>query len=125
MDAVKLVSSEILGLNAETVSIGGEVYVVNPPTIRRLAGATMYLGGVSAFENTAELVKAVASDDLARALSWLLNGDESMTEKFLDCDVNEVALGVAVGISMIDPGNFTALSVSARNVRSLIARQKS
>ena len=125
MDAVKLVSGEILGINSETVSIGGEVYVMNPPTIRRLVGASMYLGGVSSFENVTELVRAVASDDLARALSWLVQGDESMTEKFLDCDVNEVALGVVVGINMIDPGNFTALSALARNARSLIAKPRS
>ena len=125
MDAVKLVSSEILGLSFETVTIGNEVYVMRPPTIRRLCGAAMYLGGISDIKTDADLVKALGADDMAKALSWLLEGDESLYEKFLDCDVNEVAVGVLAGLGMIDPGNFTVLSALARNVRSLIARQRS
>lgn len=125
MDAVQLVSSEVLGLSIETVSVGGKVYVMKPPTIRRMTGAAMYLGGIGEYKSAGELISSIGSDNLAKALSWLVQGDESLCEVFLDCDVNEVAAGVITGLSMIDLGNFMRLSTLARNVRSLIAKPRS
>ena len=105
MDAVEIVSSAVLGIECEAVFVGGKVYHLRPPTIRRLAGAAM--------------------EGQAHALSWLVEGNDSLFETFMDCRVDEVQEGIIRGLGMVDPKNFTTLSALQRNVRSLIARPRS
>ena len=124
-DAINLVSSAVLGVDIETIPIGSKVYVAHPPTIRKIAGAGRYLGDFVNIDSATKLLSALSNENLAYALSWLLEGNDSLAEEFKDADVNELAAGVIVCLDMISPQNFTKLSVSARSVRKLIARQKS
>ena len=124
MDGVKLITSAILGLDLETVFIGGKVYTIHPPTIRTLAGVINCMD-----ESKGESIKdVILKMDLigsCKALSWFIQGNESLYEAFLDCPVSEVQEGVIKGFSLIDPKNFIALSALQRNVRSLIAKPRS
>lgn len=124
MDAVELVSSALLGIDHEAVFIGGKVYHISPPTIRRFVGAVRYLKGGEG-ESIREVVLSMDLEGAAKALSWLVEGNESLYEAFMDAPVDEVLDGVIRGLSMIDPGNFMRLSALQRSVRSLIARPRS
>ena len=122
MDGVQLVSSAVLGIDQEAVFIGGKVYHIYPPTIRRFVGAARYLKGEG--ETLKDIILSMDMDGAAKALSWLIRGDESLYDTFLDCPVNEVQDGLIVGLGMLDPQNFIRLSALQRNVRSLIARPR-
>ena len=124
-DAVDVVGRAVLGLDSETIFIGGEVYVVHPPTIRRMVGAARYLRKAGEIETVGGIIETLSDDSMARALSWLVDGSERLADKFLDADANEVAEGLIVCLDLIDPRNFTMLSVLSRNVRKLTARQRS
>ena len=125
MDAVDIVSSAVLGVDVQTIPIGNKVYLAHPPTIRKIVGAGRFLGGFEKIDSAKSLLEALNSDNLAHALSWLLEGNDSLAEEFKDADVNELALGTVTCLDMLTPQNFMTLSVLARNVRKLIARQKS
>ena len=125
MDGVELVSSAILGIDAEVVEVGGKIFLAHPPTISRIAGAGMYLKKIAEIDNVGDIVEALSSEDLANALSWLLVGSAEKAKEFLDADVNQVAAGIVTCLQMIDPGNFTKLSALSRNVRRLIAKPRS
>ena len=122
MDAVELVSSAVLGIDQEAVFVGGKVYHIYPPTIRRLAGAVRYLKGGG--ETIKDVLLSMDIDGLAHALSWLVRGDESLYEVFLDCPAGEVLDGIIKGLELLDPRNFMMLSALQRNVRSLVARPR-
>lgn len=124
MDAIEMVSSALLGSDAEVIVVGGKVHIAHPPTIKKITGAAPYLKGVAEAGTVGDLVGALAKEDLALALSWLLDGNAMRKEEFMDADVNEVASGITAVLNMIDPGNFSRLSAFARNVRSLIARPR-
>lgn len=122
-DAVELVSSAVLGIEQEAVFIGGKVYHIYPPTIRRLAGAVRYLKGEG--ETIKDIILSMDIDGQAHALSWLIEGNDSLYEKFLDARVDEVQAGIIKGLELLDPRNFMMLSALQRNVRSLVARPRS
>ena len=124
MDAIEMVSSAVLGIDQEAVFIGGKVYHIYPPTIRRLVGAVRYLKGGEG-ESIREVVLSMDLEGVAKALSWLVEGNESLYEVFLDAPINDVMEGVIKGLSLIDPGNFMRLSALQKSVRSLIAKPRS
>ena len=124
MDAVEMISAALLGIDHEAVFIGGKVYHIHPPTIRRLAGAVRHLKGGEG-ETMKDVILSLDLEETAKALSWLVEGNESLYDVFLDAPANEVVEGVVRGLSLIDPTNFTRLSALQRSVRSLIARPRS
>lgn len=126
MDAAKIVSSAIIGADAENIIVGGKAYFVSPPTIRKLAGAGFYLSNLAPTEetNVADILKLLGTDNAAHALSWFVAGDESLTETFLDAPFSDVVGGLVIVYSLISTENFLKLSTLARNVSGLIARQK-
>ena len=60
----------------------------------------------------------------AHALSYLINGDDSLFDELSHGTVEEVVNALKEGLSLISVENFMTLSVSARNVANLIAKQK-
>ncbi len=124
MDAVELISSALLGIDQEAVFIGGKVYHIYPPTVRGFVGAARYLKEGQG-ESIKDVILNTDGEGLTKALSWLINGDESLAETFMDAPLTEVQEGVIKGLSLLDPGNFMRLSALLRNVRSLIAKPRS
>ena len=123
MDGIELVSSAILGLDQEAVFINGKVYHIYPPTIRKFVGAVRYLKEGKG-ESIKDILFSMDMEGACKSLSWLINGDESLYETFLDAPVSEIQEGLIKGLSLIDPGNFIRLSALQRNVRGLIARPR-
>ena len=123
MDGVKLVSSAILGIDQESVFINGKVYHIHPPTIRRFVGAVSSMKE-SKGNSIKEIIFGLDMDGACKALSWFIEGNESLYETFLDARIDEVQEGLIKAFSLIDPQNFIRLSALQRNVRSLIAKPK-
>lgn len=112
-NGAKLVSSAILGLDWKNVLVGGRVYTISPPTIKRIAGAGLWLSvDDHAFKDIGNVTKA---------LSWFIQGDESLAEELSDGTMEEVVAALEVAVSMIGTQNFSKLSTLAKSVQRLIA----
>lgn len=123
MDGAKLVSSAILGIDVETVFVGGKVYVIHPPTVRTMAGVVSCMRECPG-ETIRDIIIGMDYEGSAAALSWLVNGDASLKEEFLGAPLGEVQSAVITGLGMLDPANFIRLSALLRNVRRLTARPR-
>lgn len=124
MDGIQLVSSAILGIDFETVMLGGKVYHIYPPTIKRFVGAVSCMKE-SKGETIKDIIMGLDLEGACSALSWFVAGDESLKKTFLDCGINDVIEALITAFGMIDPQNFIKLSALQRNVRSLIAKPRS
>ena len=121
-----LVGAAILGKESKTVVVNGKPYFIKPPTIRKIAGAGVALGesDVSG-DSVGDVLKAMAdTEKAARALSWFIKGDESLTDELKEGTLAEVTNGLSVAISMLDIRDFQKLSDLSRSVRRLIANPK-
>lgn len=124
-DAAKVVSSAVLGMDFRTVVVNGKVYMISPPTIHKIAGAGYYLSDLKGGDDL-ETVLGMMKDmgNAAHALSYLINGDDSLSDELSHGTIEEVANALKEGFSLISVENFMMLSVLARNVANLIAKQK-
>lgn len=124
-EAAKLVSSSIIGKEFATVFVGGQAYTITPPTIRKIAGAGYYLSDLQSAETMYDVLMSFKDADKASyALSWLIQGNDKLAKRLMKGTMDEVVEGIAVAVSMISTENFIKLSVLARNVGMLTARQK-
>lgn len=125
MNASKIVTSALLGTDCVNVIVAGRAYTMFPPTICKLAGAGMYLSDFGNEETVADIIRSVNdSGKLAHALSWLINGDDSLSGELSEGTFDELVEAVSEAYSLISVENFTRLSILAKNVASLIAKRK-
>ncbi len=123
--ATRLVASALLGLDAETVTIGGKAYTVHPPTIERIAGAALHLTPFASVGTLADAFNAMGDlAEAAEALSWFINGDGSLKAELAKGTLHEVTTALAVAVRLMDVADFSALSALARNVSRLTAKPK-
>jgi hypothetical protein len=125
--AAKLVSSAIIGADVAIVVINSKQYVIQPPTIHRLAGCISVLTRfeLSDEPTLAELLGKFDDKSLSEALSWLIKGDGSLAEELSHGTYEEVLNGVSKGISLISAQVFYQAVSLARSVALLAARPKS
>lgn len=115
-----------MGKDFETVFVGGKSYVIFPLTIHKIAGAGYYLSDLKDSGTVMDMIRSLKDVETAsRALSWLIQGDENLYEELSRGTFDEVVEALATGISMISAENFCKLSVLARNVALLTAKQQS
>lgn len=125
MDATKLVAGEILGYNGKTVIVNSRVYTIDSPTIKKLCGAAYYLSSNKDCNSLSEMLSSLAkSEQLCRALSWLINGDESLAEELSEGTLDEIVEALCVGFELISLENFLKLSSLAKSAASLTANPK-
>lgn len=123
--ASKIVSSSLLGKDFETVVVNGKAYVINAPTIHKIAGAGYYLSELDECKTVMDMIRSLKDvGSASRALSFLIQGDESLYDELSQGTFDEVVEALAIGISMISAENFYKLSVLAKNVALLTAKQK-
>ena len=126
MDAAKIVNAAVLGKDFETVIVNGKAYVINPPTICKIAGVGYYLSDLKEATTVMDMLRSLKDVEVvSRALSWLITGDESLSEELRKGTFDEVVEALAVGLSMISAENFYKLSVLAKNVATLTAKERS
>ena len=124
MDGVKLVSSEILGVAGDTVIVNGKAYYLSPPTIRKIAGAGLYLSDLTG-ENLSEMIRSMKGlGNAAKALSWFIAGNESLADELSDGTLQEVTDGLEAAVMMLGIENFPKLSALSQSVGRLIAHTK-
>lgn len=119
-----LVADAILNRESRTVIVGGKPYFIKPPTIRRIAGAGAALGDLSG-ETLGDILGMLRNTrQAACALSWFINGDDTLTDELCEGTLQEITEGIAVAFSLLDIGDFRKLSDLSRSVRRLIANPK-
>ena len=123
--ASKIVSSSIIGLDYKTIFINNRAYMIYPPTIARIAGASYYLSDFEHGDSVASIIRSFADiDKIAHALSWLIKGNDSLFKALRKGTIDEVTEGLETALSMIYAENFCKLSVLAKNVAALTAKQR-
>lgn len=112
-------------MDFKTVMVGGKAYTVFPPTIHRLAGAIPHLSGVEEAESLKDVLLSLGeSKAYSKALSWLIRGDESLSEELSKGTYEENVDALDETFSMIDSKVFLKAVSLARNVSLLAAKPK-
>ncbi len=125
MNAAKLINGAILGMDYRTIIVNGKTYAVSPPTIHKIAGAGYYLSHVQSGETILECLQSLNTiDEAAKALSWLIKGDESLTKDLSKGSFSEIVNGLDIALSLISTQDFFKLLGLVRNVTGLTAKQK-
>lgn len=124
-EAAKIVSASIVGADVTSAVVNGKAYAIHPPTIHKLAGAGVYLSEFGNEETLGDVIKSInSSDKLAHALSWLINGDDSLFNELAEGTFDELVEAVSGAYSLVSLENFMKLSTLAKNVSGLIAKRK-
>lgn len=123
--ASKLVSAAILGLDGESVIVGGKAYYIPPPTIKRIAQAAYYLSDIQEGKTLRDMFMSVENMKcVCDALSCFIAGNESLTEELMEGTIQEVSEALEAAYNLLSVENFYKLSALARNVANLTAKQK-
>lgn len=121
----KIISESIIGSDFRTVFVAGKVYTVYHPTIHKLAGAISYLSGVQEADNFKDVLLSLGkSEAYSKALSWLIAGDESLSEELAKGTYEENVNALDEALSMIDSKVFLKAASLAKNVSLLAAKPK-
>ena len=121
----KIISESITGLDFKTVIVGGKAYTVYPPTIYKLSGAISYLSGVHDAENLKDVLLSLGDSIVySKALSWLIMGDESLSDELSKATYEENVNALDEAFSMIDSKVFLKAASLVRNVSLLAAKPK-
>lgn len=125
MKAAKIVNGAILGMDYKTVTVNGKVYVIYPPTIKKLAGAGYYLSNINDGVTLKDVISSLGDMEMAaHALSWLIQGDDSLFDEFINGTFEEIVDALETAYSLISTQSFLRLSGLAKNVVNLTAKQK-
>ena len=121
----KIISESIIGGDFRTVFVGGKAYTVYPPTIYKLVGAISHLSDVQEAENLKNVLLSLGeSEAYSKALSWLITGDESLSEELAKGTYEENVNALDEAFSMIDSKVFLKAVSLARNVSRLAAKPR-
>lgn len=124
-NAAKVVTSAMLGLDMETVLVGGKVYVISAPTIKTISGVGYYLSRFGNEETIGDFMReCVDMMDACKALSWFIQGDEGLADELANGTFDEVVAALETGVNMLGTRNFLMLSSLSRNVSGVIANQR-
>lgn len=123
--AAKIVNGAILDMDFKTVVISGRAYTIKPPTIKKLAGAGYWLSDIDKGESIRDVLLSLNdASKMAKALSWFINGDESLAEELSEGTLSEIADALETAYSLLSTKDFLRLSALARNVTNLTAKQR-
>lgn len=121
----RIISESIIGSDFRTIFVAGKIYTVYPPTIHKLAGAISYLSGVQEADNLKDVLLSLGkSEAYSKALSWLITGDESLSEELAKGTYEENVNALDEALSMIDSKVFLKAASLAKNVSLLAAKPK-
>lgn len=124
-NAARLVAASIIGKEFETIFVNGKAYTITPPTIHRIAGAGYYLSMLGEAKTIFDMIRSFKDiKEASKALSWFIQGNEELSAQLSEGVFDEVVEGLAVAIGMISAENFSRLSVLAKNVATLTAKQR-
>lgn len=121
----KVVSSAILGLDYRNILVNDKLYIIEPPTIAKIAGATYWLSEFGGGTTLREILMSLSkSENLSKALSWFIQGNDELSEELSEGALPEIVDGLEAAFSMIDATNFMRLSALLRSASLLVAKPK-
>lgn len=124
-NGAKLVAGEVLGFNSANFIVGGQVYIATPPTIAKLCGAAYFLSDMPEARTLGDLFRGLGSlEKLCSALSWLIEGNESLSAHLAAGTLDEVVEGLERTFDLIGIANFQKLSSLTRSAQALTAKQR-
>ena len=124
-NATKIVAGAIVGIDFKVIVVNGKAYAIHPPTIAKIAGAASYLSDIEGGETLQDILMSLTSIESAtKALSWLIAGNESLSEELSQGTLEEVVSALEQGLMLISAENFIKLSLLARSVQKVIAKLK-
>ena len=112
-------------MDFKVIVVNNKSYVLTPPTIKKIAGASYYLSDIDKGNTIRELLLTINNaESISHALSWFIKGDDSLFEELSKGTMNEIVDGLDTAYSLISTDSFLKLSVLAKNVANLTARQR-
>ncbi|MEG2151559.1 MAG: hypothetical protein RRY36_10115 [Bacteroidaceae bacterium] len=124
-EAAKIVSDSIIGSDFRVVVVNEKAYVINPPTIHKIAGAASYLSNIGDMGTLGEVLSSMKdTPNVSHALSWFINGNDELFEELSKGTFDENVEALSVAYSLVSVENFTKLSALAKSVANLTANQK-
>lgn len=125
MNPYKLVNGAILGFDGEPVEINGIVYIIKPLTIAKLSGGMFWLSDLTDVHSFEDIFKALKDiDKVSKALSWFINGDDSLSNELSKGTLEEVVHAIEKAVSTVSAANFTKLLTLVRSVARLTANPR-
>jgi len=124
-DGARMVASAIIGLDYRIAIVNDKSYVIQPPTIAKLAGATYWLCESGTGSTLRDILMSLSkSENLAKALSWFIQGNDELAEELSQGKMLEIVDGLEAAFSMIEAENFMRLSALRKSASRLIAKPK-
>ena len=121
----KVISEAVLGRDFRTVVVAGKAYTVHPPTIERLCGAISHLSEVKEANTIKEVLLSLGEmDKLSKALSWFIEGDESLSGELSKGTLEEVVDAIDTASGMIEIKVFLRSASLAKSVSLLAAKPR-
>ena len=122
--ASNLVSNAIIGTDYILVYVNSKAYPVRPPTIKKLAGAIsciskLELGDTGTLKDM--LLSTKDCELYAKALSWLINGDLSLSEELSEGTFEDVVDALSSAFDLVGVGPFLKAASLTRNASELAA----
>ena len=125
--ASKLISEAIIGGDYSIVYVNNKAYPIQPPTIKKLAGAISCISDIDfGDEGTIKdmLLAAKNFEAYAKALSWLVKGDLSLSEELSEGTFEEVVDAISSAIDLIGINPFLKAVSLTKNASLLAANPK-
>lgn len=124
-NGARMVASAIIGLDYRPIIVNSKTYIINPPTIAMIAGATYFLCEFGDGNTLRQLLASLKnSENLAKALSWFIQGDDKLSEELSQGTMTEIIDGIEAAFSLIEAQNFMKLSALRKSAELLVAKQK-
>ena len=121
----EIIARSIIGTDFKTIIVNKKAYTIYPPTIYRLSGAISHLSTVKDAQTTRDVLLSLKDASCySKALSWFINGDESLEDELKHGTYEECINGLEEAISMIDMAVFLKAVSLARNVSRLAAKPR-
>lgn len=124
-DGARMVASAIVGLDYRIIVVNDKSYIIHPPTIAKIAGATYWLCEAGDGKTLREILVSLSkSENLTKALSWFIQGNEDLSEELTKGKLDEIVNGIEAAFSMIEAQNFMKLSALQKSASLLVAKPK-
>lgn len=124
-DGVRMIAGAIIGMDYRLIVVNDKSYIIMPPTIAKIAGASFWLTDLSNGTTLREILSTLSkTESLAKALSWFIQGNDELADELAQGSMTEVMDGLEAAFSMIEVENFIKLSALQRSAKLLIAKPK-
>lgn len=122
--ASKIVSDAIIGNGFSIVYVNSKAYTIHPPTIKTLAGAISCISDLDLGDNATlkdMLLSAKDCKAYAKALSWFINGNQSLSAELYKGTFEEVVDALSSAFDLVGVNPFLKAASLTRNASLLAA----